>query len=236
MINKNRGYHESAEKIASRFADKYFYNTFENATVERVTDKARQIKGVDTILKMDGKEYFIDEKCSALWRNLDTFILELTTKDRTGKNLCMGWFLNDNLLTTHYLFIFINKTDDDNEKDNPNKHKDYGKIKNVDSFKKVDLLLVSKQKIKDYLSTVKWSDSYLGLVFLTDDNLAKKSYNMRFLGDSKKYDKRFPDVSFSYILYNEKENKGDPEEPINVILPKSKYIELADVYKSINLE
>ena len=220
LINKEREYHESSEKILGKFVVKYFYSTINNATIERVNDKVRQVQGADVILTIGDREYIIDEKCAIMWRNLDTFSLELTTYNKKHTELITGWFLNDVLLTTHYLCIWINKTDVD-ERDDSVKYKTQNKIRDISSIKEVDVALVSKDKIKKYLESLGW-DAY---------KLSKKAYNIRYCNDKNFGDIKSNGCRFSYSIGK----KNMTEEPINILLPKGKYIELADVYRSIKI-
>ena len=115
FINKDRPYHESSEKIMGDFLEENFYNCIENCTYERITDKNLQVQGVDVKLTIDGKVFLIDEICSIMWRNLKTFSFELSTYNRNRTEIFVGWFLNDNLLTTHYLLVWVDETDVDED-------------------------------------------------------------------------------------------------------------------------
>ena len=221
LINKDRPYHESSEKIMGDFLDENFYNCLENCTYERITDKNLQVQGVDVKLTIDGKEFLIDEKCSIMWRNLKTFSFELSTYNRNRTEIFVGWFLNDNLLTTHYLLVWVDETDVD--EDNSGKQfKTKNKIKNINDFKKVTAALVAKDKIKEYSNSIGWST----------ENLFKKDHKIRY-EDDKNFGNLYKNgCKFAHV----KGNPKMPEEPVNYLLPRQKLIELADITKNIIIE
>jgi hypothetical protein len=221
IINNNRNYHESSEKIMSNFLVKHFYSKIENSEYEIVTDKSLQVQGVDTILTIGDKKYFIDEKCSIMWRKLKTFSFELSTYNKTGTDVFVGWFLNDKLLTTHYLLIWVDETDVDEINDNST-FKTENKIKNIDSFKNVTIALVEKEKIKEHLSSIGWDTK----------NLFKKDYNIRY-----KNDKNFGNMYKNGCKFaHKKGNPKMPEEPVNILLPRQKLIDLSEITKTIIIE
>lgn len=101
----NRVQDTLTSKEVEKFLDKYYYKG--SSRVERVHDKKRQVQGIDVII--DGKT-FVDEKCATDYINrpLYTFALEISSVNRNGERY-PGWFINENLATTHYLFCYINK-------------------------------------------------------------------------------------------------------------------------------
>lgn len=72
----------------------------------RVTDIERQKEGIDVTYTRDGKKYIIDEKAQMDYifnsRPLPTFALELLN----GSSGATGWFINDELKTEYYMFIW----------------------------------------------------------------------------------------------------------------------------------
>lgn len=85
-----------------KFLDKNFYKS----DSERVRDKERQLQGIDVVYK----DRMIDEKCATDYINrpLRTFAFELSSVNRLGQRY-LGWLLNPDLKTTHYLICYINK-------------------------------------------------------------------------------------------------------------------------------
>ena len=116
-----------------------------------------------------------------------------------------GWLLDENKINDYFLFVWINELNHET-------------IQDISSIKNIDVALVSKEKIIKHLSSLGW----------TSERLIGKDYQIRncskpYLGDIKKNGCKF---SFSKHL---------KEQPINILLPKETYIELADIYKNITL-
>lgn len=138
--------YRAATKV-EQFLDENFYPRLHMET-ERVYDKERQVRGMDVLLA--GGRVVIDEKAqiSCANRPRDTFIMELGFYDRAGR-WCDGWFLRDDLATTHYLLVWLDEV--------------AGDIYKRDSvIRKVSLSLISKAQIKSFLSD--YVDSYERLV------------------------------------------------------------------------
>lgn len=198
-----RDYDEHCERILSQFLDAYFYPHLTTIqTYERISTKNLQVKGVDTIITCVDGAHFIDEKAAVKYLNLETFALELSFLNRLGK-LCTGWLLDKTKINDYFLFVWINKLT----------HK---KIIDISSIKDIDVALVKKENIINYLTTLGW----------TLDKLERKIQQIREqtnvnMGNIKQYGCKFV---YSQQLI---------EKPINILLPKQKYIELADVYQRI---
>ena len=163
-----REYDEHCEKIMSDFLYKYFYKQLNPKKIERITDKNKQIKGIDVILQIDDKIYSIDEKASIRYINLKTFALELSFIGRNGK-INKGWLLDENKINNYYLFVWINQLNHD-------------LIYSINSIKNVDVALVEKEKILNYLSTIGWNKEKLK----TKNNKIRNN-PYEYMGDIKKY-------------------------------------------------
>lgn len=116
-----------------------------------------------------------------------------------------GWLLDENKINDYFLFVWINELNNET-------------IQDISSIKNIDAALVSKEKILNHLSSIGW----------TSDRLIGKDYQIRneenpYMGNIKKNGCKF---SFSKHL---------KEQPINILLPKETYIELAEIYKNIKL-
>jgi hypothetical protein len=200
-----REYDEHCEKIISEFLDLHFYPYIPDMlSVERITDKGRQVKGVDAIITRGETTNYIDEKAAVKYLKLETFALELSFINKSGK-LCTGWLLDNTKINDYFLFVWINKLRHD-------------KIQDISSVQNVDVALVKKENIIQYLASLGW----------TFDKLQRKMQQIRNqrnvnMGSIKENGCKF---SYSQQLI---------EKPINILLPKSKYIELSDVYKNINV-
>lgn len=199
-----REYDEYCEKIMSDFLHEYFYKQLNPKTIERIIDKYRQIQGIDVILQIDDKIYTIDEKASIRYINLKTFALELSFIGKNG-NVNTGWLLDENKINDYYLLVWINELKHD-------------AIYNINSIKNVDVALVEKEKILNYLSTIGWNKEKLKI---KNNNIRNNPYE--YMGNIKKYNCKF---SYSKQLI---------EKPINILLPKETYIKLSEIYKNITM-
>lgn len=199
-----REYDEYCEKIMSDFLHEYFYKQLNPKTIERIIDKYRQIQGIDVILQIDDKIYTIDEKASIRYINLKTFALELSFIGKNG-NVNTGWLLDENKINDYYLLVWINELKHD-------------AIYNINSIKNVDVALVEKEKILNYLSTIGWNKEKLKI---KNNNIRNNPYE--YMGNIKKYNCKF---SYSKQLI---------EKPINILLPKETYIKLSEIYKNITI-
>lgn len=198
-----REYDEHCEKVMAQFLDEHFYKKIGYTWRERVTDRERQVKGLDVILKRDGKVYNIDEKAAIRYTNgLKTFALELSFLNRKG-NRVDGWLIDEKKINDYFVFVWINKIEGE-------------LIENVESFKEVEVALVSKEKIMIYLESLGWDVDKL----LIKDERIRDGIDDN-LGDIKKNGCKF---SYSERLF---------EKPINILLPKQAYIKIADEHSII---
>ena len=116
-----------------------------------------------------------------------------------------GWLLDKTKKNDYFVFVWINELNHET-------------IQDISSIKNIDVALVSKEKIINHLSSLGW----------TPERLHGKDYQIRNcdkpnMGNINKNGCKF---SFSKHL---------KEQPINILLPKETYIELAEIYKNINL-
>ena len=198
-----REYDEHCEKVMAQFLDEHFYKKIGYTWRERVTDRERQVKGLDVILKRDGKVYNIDEKAAIRYTNgLNTFALELSFLNRKG-NRVDGWLIDEKKVNDYFVFVWINKIEGE-------------LIENVDSFKEVEVALVSKEKIMIYLESLGWDVDKL----LIKDERIRDGIDDNF-GNIKENGCKF---SYSERLF---------EKPINILLPKQAYIKIADEHSII---
>ena len=130
------------------FLDRTFYAN-ETANFERVTDKARQVSGIDVIFDIDGNHYTADEKAAVRYRNLKTYTLELSFINRNGE-VQNGWFINDNLKNNSYVFVWVDKDE-------------------TTGKESVTVAVIMKSAIHKYLEEKGW----------TKENLARKEELIR---------------------------------------------------------
>ena len=199
-----RNYDEHSEKIVSQFLQKYFYPSLNPTSIEIVDDKCRQVKGIDIILNLNNKIYTIDEKTTVRYVKLPTFSLELEFINRNNK-LQQGWLLDNSKINDYYLFAWLEELNDPI-------------IVNIDSIKSMDVAIVNKNNIINYLNSLGW----------TKDNLQKKTNKIR--SNPNENLGNFKDNGCKFSISNNLR-----EKPINVLLKKTTYKEIADIYKNIRL-
>ena len=136
-----------------------------------------------------------------MWRNLNTYSLELSFINANGK-VQDGWLLENNQKNNSFMFVWLN---DNTKKTHRTKYDE------PFTYDEIFVAIVDKQKLLDYLASIEWSINKLK----TKSNKIRYNKN-EYLGNIRKNNCEF---SFSKQL---------KEQPINIKLPKSKYIELAD--------
>lgn len=116
-----------------------------------------------------------------------------------------GWLLDNKKINDYFLFVWINELNGT-------------EIKDISSIKNVDVALVSKASIFRHLNSLGWSKN----------NLLEKDRRIRnnedeYMGNILKDKCKF---SFSNHLV---------EKPINILLPKETYMEIADLSVNITI-
>lgn len=100
-----------AESVVAQYLDRYFYPVVMPAAScdwVRVCDRESQLQGVDVRVALSGGRVLnVDEKAQVdyLKDPLPTFVLELGFIAANGEHR-PGWFVNDELLTDLYLFVW----------------------------------------------------------------------------------------------------------------------------------
>lgn len=142
-----------AESQLGIFMDNYLYSRVAGkcniTSYERVSNKVLQKSGVDIILHTNKKDFYLDEKSCLQYinRGIPTFAFELCY---SGK---VGWFLKDGLLTDIYCLIWPNAG-----------VTDLSKI-NSEDFNKLDIMLVPKKNLKEYINS-----------YISDSELLKAAF------------------------------------------------------------
>ena len=198
-----REYDEHCEQVMSQFLDKYFYNAINPTSFERVQDKERQVKGIDVVMEINDKTYSIDEKAAIRYTN-GLKTFALELSFLNRKGILQeGWLTDERKINDYFVFVWINKIEDT-------------LIKDISSLKDIDVALVSKNKIMEHLESIGW----------TKDNLKTKDNKIRNENDTNFGNINTNGCKFSYSnrLF---------EKPINILLPKETYINIAEIYKNI---
>lgn len=198
-----REYDEHCEQIMSQFLDKYFYNAINPTSFERVQDKGRQVKGIDVVMEINGKTYSIDEKAAIRYTN-GLKTFALELSFLNRKGILQeGWLTDERKINDYFVFVWINKIEDT-------------LIKDISSLKDIDVALVSKNKIMEHLESIGW----------TKDNLKTKDNKIR-----NENDKNFGNINTNGCKFSYSDRLF--EKPINILLPKETYINIAEIYKNI---
>lgn len=198
-----REYDEHCEQVMSQFLDKYFYNAINPTSFERVQDKERQVKGIDVVMEINDKTYSIDEKAAIRYTN-GLKTFALELSFLNRKGILQeGWLTDERKINDYFVFVWINKIENI-------------LIRDISSLKDIDVALVSKNKIMEHLESIGW----------TKDNLKTKDNKIRNENDTNFGNINTNGCKFSYSdrLF---------EKPINILLPKETYINIAEIYKNI---
>ena len=198
-----REYDEHCEQVMSQFLDKYFYNAINPTSFERVQDKERQVKGIDVVMEINDKTYSIDEKAAIRYTN-GLKTFALELSFLNRKGILQeGWLTDERKVNDYFVFVWINKIENT-------------LIRDISSLKDVDVALVSKNKIMEHLESIGW----------TKDKLKTKDNQIRNENDTNFGNINTNGCKFSYSdrLF---------EKPINILLPKETYINIAEIYKNI---
>ena len=204
---------ETNTRIVNQFLDKYFYTSGNGfGDVERIEDKTRQVQGIDVEFAFGEKHYLADEKAATAYVNkgLGTFSFELAFVNKRNE-IMDGWLLNEDLLTDSYVLVWIDNGDMiPFSEDNPNVEV----LNGVDAIHVADVAFVRKEKVVEYLDGLGWNV----------DNLRDKCDAIltdpdgQYMGNVWKNG-----CKFTY-------SRHFVEEPVNVLVPRNKLIEMADFH------
>lgn len=204
--SKLRAEDERCADIISSFLDKNFYSTIEYSSFERIYDKTRQVEGFDVIIKdLNENIYGIDEKAAIRYvnKNLQTFSMELSFINRGGK-INDGWLFDENKKNNYFLFVWIDKADNDI-------------IVSETDIKEIEVALVSKNKIIEYLESIGWNKI----------NLYKKAEKIR-LSDNE-YKGNLNRDGCKFVC-----SRHLVEQPVNILISRKKLLTLSEITKKLN--
>lgn len=219
MIN-NRKNDMSVEREIAKFLDKHLYSDKSIFKSTNRTDTLNeQLQGSDILVSTtDSKltDAVVDEKVASRYanKNLNTFSLELSFIGRNG-NVMPGWFLDEKKTTQYYMLGWINHADIPY---NSSKNRYETDLITEDNIKILDWALVSRERIIKELE----SKGY------TLEQLSKIDKAIRNRGYVKTKD-FVNGVSFRY-------SDSYIEQPINILLKKQTYQEIADYSGTINIQ
>lgn len=208
-INFHRNEDERIANLVSEFLEKYFYSQ-ETTKFKRITEKGTQVFGIDTVFTFNGVQYKCDEKVAARFINrpLKTFSLELSFIDKMNK-VVPGWFLRKSA-NDSYLFVWVDEATDTEPK-------------TINDITSVTVALVLKKDLLHYLETLGW----------TVEKLKRKTKRIRYEGDTNFGNYRTNGLTFSFSnkCFSESDKKILPEEPINLLLSRDIYKNIAICYR-----
>ena len=188
---------EKCAEIVSQFLEKHFYNKTEN--YEKIDDREKQLQGVDVIFFFNNKQYICDEKATIRYVNkcLQTFAFELSFLGK-GDKLIDGWLISNTKINNSFLCIWIDKAD-------------YDILEDVDDIKELEIALIDKQILVDYLQSLGW----------TVNKLHIKADRMRKNRNEPQGDININGCRFVC-------SRKLAEKPVNVLVSREKLKELAD--------
>lgn len=116
-----------------------------NSTARLVDDVDLQVAGVDVQQEnKKGETVNIDIKAQSSAKYINnprpTFVLELSFLNKYEEPF-VGWFLNPDLITDYYTFVWIHDADVDEN----------GRIRTKDDIHKVEVMTVAKERLKAYV-------------------------------------------------------------------------------------
>ena len=202
-MKSNRANDKKGEEATSKFLDTFFYE--DNYKFIRNQNVFAQKRGVDIVVNTIDDTWFCDEKCALDYVNkeLKTFAFELRATSDFNGRRYDGWLLSNSNLTTHYNLIYITKSKVDK---NPT----------FEDILEAEIIIVSKKDIVDYIASLGWNKQML--VRKCDSIDLKNGVNMG-------------NINKDGVKFVKSEHKF--ESPINILLPKSKLIELSLKYETI---
>ena len=202
MIQSTRKEDNRLVEVVNSYLDHVAYpQTNHLRFTTRVTDADRQLAGSDLVVNIDGMEFTCDEKAAVKYigKPLSTFSLEIGFMDNHyHQQHKLGWLIDPKHTNDLFSFVWLPQAT------RPD-------IQSPSDIIQCDIALVRKLDIMNYLDSLGW----------TPKNLAKKEWCIRTgqgktnLGNFREHGLRF---TISRFLH---------EQPVNVLLMKETYMEMA---------
>ena len=184
-----------------------------NEKYKRNYDRKTQRLGIDFMLAGDesSEEWNVDLKAAAGFKyakGLHTGCLECFARYKSGNvwKPYVGWFLNPEEINDSFMYAWIDE-----------KYGDKEDVEDKSDIKTIEVALVRKHKIIEYLVSIGWPleriESYI------KENI---------VGHEKDYGtQRIDGLKFNCPRWF-----YDEERPINILVPRNIYIDLSDFHKS----
>ena len=202
MIQSTRKEDNRLVEVVNSYLDHVVYpQTNHLRFTTRVTDADRQLAGSDLVVNIDGMELTCDEKAAVKYigKPLSTFSLEIGFMDNHyHQQHQLGWLIDPKHTNDLFSFVWLPQAT------RPD-------IQSPSDIIQCDIALVRKLDIMNYLESLGW----------TPKNLSKKEWCIRTgngkteLGNFREHGLRF---TISRFLH---------EQPVNVLLMKETYMEMA---------
>lgn len=216
------------EAKVNQFMRLYYYSKLLNndgtsVKIDYCQDIKRQKQGADLIISKNGETLIVDEKAQIdyIYESRPTFVLELMNTS-SGKE---GWFVNEKLDTTHYMFIW------------PHADKKYDdkQLRAPEDIEFVDYALVDKRTLKDIIKTKYGLFTTILLEYVR--RITNKQLDNSYEQEGRIYCKEKPFDNNVYLVYT----KTKPEKPVNLVVKKTYLESIALEYgrlirKKTNLE
>lgn len=202
-----------AEQELAKFLDAHLYGELLKeggfSSFQRISDAEVQKQGIDVIGTAPRASANIDEKAQLHYLNCNrpTFAFELEFLNK-GQPIG-GWFLNDSLLTTHYLLLWPNAA-----------VTDLTQLTSGD-FTQVEGMVIAKGRLRRALDG-------LGL---HRDYLARMAAQLRASGVVGPLDTEHKGIRF-YVS----DPKVYPEHPVNLVISKQRLSALAQAHYLVTPE
>ena len=204
LFSKLRNDDERLSNIVSEFLDKNFY--VKTINFKRIYSKKEQVEGIDVKFTLNNFYYLCDEKAAIRYINkpLNTFSMELSFIDKSN-NIHDGWLLDENKVNNSFMFIWIDKAT-------------RNLLENVEDILKLELVIVKKDSIINYLNSLGWT--YKKLIRKTSlmrDNKYEKTGNIK--NDGCKF------VISDFLV----------EKPVNVLISRDILRDISDFKQIITV-
>ena len=203
----NREEDHRTERIVCDFLMDAYFNK-KNPHSKLITSLEMQLAGIDIEMESRGQTYNVDVKAQASEKYInnptDTFVLELDFFNENGYRRT-GWFLNDELKTDFYSFVWVLKSDVDENRRIHSKH----------DLEKVQIMTVHKEKLSKYI-----------MEKLSKVDVEEIINSMRMNNETYVYlDKG---IHFSY-------SPGLKEKPVNLVVKKWLFEKFATAYDTVTI-
>lgn len=187
-MGTTRRFDTDQEHIINQFVNKYYFKKqYDNSNI--VVDVDKQLKGVD--IEADGLLFDLKAQASKINRPTDTFILELAFANKEKKAI-LGWFLQPNIVTDYYTFVWVNHAYVD---------RNTRRIPSPEHIDEVELMIVDRKKIKEYIQSIMGMKTMIH----TLNEIWESGERYRYFADGIKfcYSSNIPELPITLVVKKE---------------------------------